>query len=198
MKKLRNKKNDFTKILITGAGSGLGKFASIALARRGFHVLASVKNECEIAFFEKMIILEDLKIDAFCLNILDENHRKMISNLEFDILVCNAAIGDSGSVAEISIDKIRKVFNTNVFAHLECIQLAIKNMIEHKKAGRIIIVSSLVGRIPMPFLAPYCASKFALDCFGTCLRQEMKLLNKLKGTNIEVCLIEPGAYATRF
>ncbi|MCI9177378.1 MAG: hypothetical protein HFJ28_02110 [Clostridia bacterium] len=49
----------------------------------------------------------------------------------------------------------------------------------------------------MPFLSPYCASKFALDCFGTCLRQELKLLNKLNGTDIKVCLIEPGAYATR-
>lgn len=52
------------------------------------------------------------------------------------------------------------------------------------------------GRIPLPFLSPYCATKSALDCFGICLRQEMKLLNRLEGTKIEVCLIEPGAYAT--
>lgn len=144
MKKLRNKKNDFTKILITGAGSGLGKFASIALARRGYHVFASVKNIEEIAFFEKIIISEGLKINSFCLNILDENNRKMISDLDIDILICNSAIGNSGSVAEIDIDKIRKVFDTNVFAHLECIQIALQNMINNKKAGRIIILSSLV------------------------------------------------------
>ena len=52
------------------------------------------------------------------------------------------------------------------------------------------------GQIPLPFLSPYCATKSALDCFGICLRQEMKLLNRLEGTKIEVCLIEPGAYAT--
>ena len=89
---MKNRKNDFTKILITGAGSGLGKFVSIALAKRGYHVLASVKNEKEIAFFEKMIISEGLKIDNFCLNILDENNRKMISAFDVDILICNAAI----------------------------------------------------------------------------------------------------------
>lgn len=141
---MKNKKNDFIKILVTGAGTGLGKFTSIALARRGYHVFASVKNQSEIAFFEKIVILENLKIDSFCLNILDPKDRKIISELDVDILVCNAAIGNSGSVAEISVDKIREVFDTNVFAHLECIQLALKNMIKCKKSGRIIILSSLV------------------------------------------------------
>lgn len=154
---MRNKKNDFTKILITGAGSGLGKFASITLAKRGYHVFACVKYEEEIAFFEKMIIKEGLKIEVFCLNILEENNRKMISDFDVDILVCNAAIGDSGSVAEVPIDRIRKVFDTNVFAHLDCIQLALENMIYKKKAGRIIIVSSL--------FRPYSyAVSFALLC----------------------------------
>lgn len=50
----------------------------------------------------------------------------------------------------------------------------------------------------MPFLSPYCASKFALEGFGICLNQEMKILNKLSDTNIKVSLIEPGAYATGF
>lgn len=92
MKKLRNSKNDFTRILITGAGTGLGKFASITLARRGYHVFATVKNQSEIAFFEKIVISENLKIDSFCLNILDPNDRKIISELDIDILVCNGAI----------------------------------------------------------------------------------------------------------
>lgn len=180
MKNLKNRKNDFTNILITGCGSGLGKSSAIALAKLGYHVFASVEFMQEIEDFQKIIILENLNIDVFCLNILDENARKMISNFDIDILVCNAAIGNSGSVAEFSVDDVRKVFDTNVFAHLECIQIALEDMICKKKAGRIIILSSLVGRIPMPFLSPYCASKFALDCFGICLRQEMKLLNKLK------------------
>ena len=91
-----------------------------------------------------MIIKDGLKIEVFCLNILDENDRKIISDLDVDIFICNAAIGDSGSVAEIPVDKVRKVFDTNVFAHLDCIQIALENMIAKKKDGRIIIVSSLV------------------------------------------------------
>ena len=50
----------------------------------------------------------------------------------------------------------------------------------------------------MPFLSPYCSSKFALEGFGACLKQEMKLLKRLSGCDVDVCLIEPGAYATGF
>ena len=78
------------------------------------------------------------------------------------------AIGNSGSVADVPIINIESVFNTNVFGNLHMIQLALRNMIQIKKEGRIVILSSLVGRIPMPFLSPYCASKFALEGFGTC------------------------------
>lgn len=198
MRNLKNKKNDFFKIFITGVGSGLGKLAAIALARRGHEVFASVHFSSEIEFFEKIIISENLKIHVFCCDILNLEERNIILNCNVDFLLCNAAIGNSGSVCEVDINKIRKVFDTNVFAHLECIQLFIKDRINRNKDGRVIILSSLSGRIPMPFLSPYCATKFALDCFGTCLRQEMKILKKLKDINIEVCLIEPGAYATGF
>ena len=68
-------------------------------------------------------------------------------------------------------------------------------MIKLKKHGRIVFISSLAGRIPFAFLSPYCASKAAIEIFVTCLRKEMK---KLKYANIEVCAIEPGAYATGF
>ncbi|MCI9177380.1 MAG: SDR family NAD(P)-dependent oxidoreductase [Clostridia bacterium] len=92
VKNLRNKKNDFTRILITGAGSGLGKCASIALAELGYHVFASVEFPQEIEDLQKIIISKKLKIEVFCLNILDENDRKMISDFDIDILICNAAV----------------------------------------------------------------------------------------------------------
>jgi len=186
------------KVFITGAGSGLGKQAAIILARRGHTVYASVHYENQIAPLMEIAKQENLKLFAFKLDVLFPSERELITNYDIDVFISNAAIGNSGSVADIPIYKIEAVFNTNVFANLHMVQLALKNMIERKKEGRIIILSSLVGRIPMPFLSPYCASKFALEGFSTCLRQEMKILNKLSGTNIKVCLIEPGAYATGF
>lgn len=143
MRNLKNKKNDFLKIFITGGGSGIGKEVVFALFSIGCEVFVGVKFKSEIALFQKIIIQNPSKIHVFCCDILNKNDRKKISELGIDILVCNAAIGNSGSVSEISINKIRETFDTNVFAHLECIQLAISDMMKRMKKGRIIIVSSL-------------------------------------------------------
>lgn len=186
------------KIFITGAGSGLGKEASLKLARRGHTVYASVHYENQIEPLQKTATNENLNLKVFKLDVLNSKDRELILDYDIDTFINNAAIGNSSSVADIPIEKIEEVFNTNVFSNLHMIQLAIKNMIKVKKEGRIIILSSLVGRIPMPFLSPYCSTKFALECFGICLNQEMKLLKKLSGINIKVSLIEPGAYATGF
>ena len=182
-------------VFLTGCGSGLGKEAALCLARRGHTVYASVHYLSEIAPLKEIADEENLNLFVFVLDILKESDRKLILSYDFDVLICNAAIGNSGSVSEVPIDYIRKVFETNVFYNLELIQLALKFMIEEKHFGRIAILSSMAGRIPAPFLSPYCASKFALECFASCLRQEMKLL---ENATIEVCVIEPGAYATGF
>lgn len=187
------------KIFITGSGSGLGKEAAIELAKRGHTVYASVQYDTEIQNLQKVAISNNINLIPFKLDILNEKDRNIILNYDFDTFINNAAIGNSGSVADVPVEFIEEVFNTNVFANLKMIQLAIKNIIEKRKQGRIIILTSLVGRIPMPFLSPYCASKFALNGFAICLKQEMKILKRLsKEINIDVCIIEPGAYATGF
>lgn len=186
------------KIFITGSGSGLGKEAAITLARRGHTVYASVHYEEQISPLVQIAEKENLDLRVFLLDILDPEQRKKLLLYDIDVFIANSAIGNSGSVSDIPIDSIRSVFETNVFCNLCMIQLAIKKMLEKQKKGRIVILSSLIGRIPMPFLSPYCASKFALEGFATCLHQEMKLLKKLSGKTIQVCLIEPGAYATGF
>lgn len=183
------------KIFITGAGSGLGKMAALALARRGHTVYASVQYENQINSITAIAQKENLDLICIKLDILLEADRQLILGYDIDVFIANSAIGDSGSVAEIDINKIKNVFETNVFSNIQTIQLALKNMILKKHQGRIIIISSLVGRIPIKFLSPYCASKFALEGFFTCLRQELKMLSSC---NIDVLIIEPGAYATGF
>lgn len=189
------KKKVKKNVLITGAGSGLGKEAAILLARRGHFVMAAVYYENQIEDLRKTAEEENLKMEVFQLDILIPEERKKILSYPIDVFIANAAIGDSGSVADIAISRIRNVFETNIFANLELVQLVIEHMLKQNTKGRIVFLTSLAGRIPYAFLAPYCASKFALEAFATCLRKELKLL---KNCDIQVGVIEPGAYATGF
>lgn len=182
------------KIVLTGSGSGLGKMAAISLARRGHIVYATTQYENQCSDLLRIAKEERLPLYSFKLDILLEEDRNKLLKIDFDTLIHNAAIGDSGSVSEIRVDRFENVFETNVFSSIKLTQIAIKKLIE-QSYGRIIFLSSLAGKIPFPFLAPYCASKFAIEGFVTCLRWEMK---KLNDTHIEVGLIEPGAYATGF
>lgn len=186
---------DKKTVLITGSGSGLGKEAVVAIAKRGHRVIATVQYANQIQPLEQIAKEQKLELEVLQLDILKKEDRELVEKYDIDVLIANAAIGDSGSVAEVSIDRIRRVFETNIFANIELVQIVIKQMVERKKIGRVIFLASLAGRIPMPFLSPYCASKAAIEVFATCLRQEMKICPKAK---IEVAIIEPGAYATGF
>lgn len=182
------------KIVITGAGSGLGKMAAIKLARRGHTVFATTHYEEECVLINNTAKDENLDLKSFKLDVLIEEDRNKLLDIDFDVLINNAAIGDSGSISEINIERIKNVFETNVFSNIVITQIAIDKFINNK-SGRIIFLSSLAGKIPISFLSPYCATKFAINCFATCLRNEVK---KIKNTKIDVGIIELGAYATGF
>ncbi|WP_300619835.1 SDR family NAD(P)-dependent oxidoreductase, partial [uncultured Fusobacterium sp.] len=113
--------------------------------------------------------------------------------LDIDILISNAAIAESGSIAELDIEKIRNNFEVNVFSNFKVVQIILKNMLK-KKEGKIIMMSSLAGTIPIPFLGPYCSTKASISMLTRCLNLELKLLKN----NIKIVLIEPGLYKTGF
>ncbi|WP_251861731.1 SDR family NAD(P)-dependent oxidoreductase [Clostridium sp. Marseille-Q2269] len=185
-----------SKILITGAGSGLGKAASIALAKRGHKVYATTHTKPEADDLKEIGLRENISknIESFKLDITLKADRDIAKDLDVDALINNAAIGDSGSASEVPVDKYRTVFETNVFSPLELTQIVFKNMVK-KSEGRIIFLSSLSGRITMPFLSPYTSSKFALEAIVSSLKEEVK---ELDNSNIDIILIEPGAYKTGF
>lgn len=184
------------RILITGAGTGLGRDAAIELSKRGHFVLATTRYEDESKWINTYAIENglDVNLKAFKLDILLDEDRKRILEYDLDVLINNAAIGDSGAVCEIDVDRYRETFETNVFAAIELTQVFLCKLIP-KGEGRVIFVSSLFGRISFPFLSPYTATKFALEGIAESFREEMKIL---KGCNINIVIIEPGAYATGF
>lgn len=191
---MKHKEEKIKSVVITGSGSGLGKEAALTLARRGHHVYATTQYDNEADTLNQLAKEENIPLEAFKLDILLDEDRNQLLDIDFDVLINNAAIGDSGSVCEIRVDRFENVFETNVFSNIKITQIALKKLIEKKK-GRVIFLSSLAGRITIPFLSPYCASKFAIEGFASSLRKEMK---QLDGCHIQIGMIEPGAYATGF
>jgi len=167
-------------VCITGAGSGLGKEAAIALARRGHKVIATVLYEEQKVKLEEIKGKEALDVEIIKLDVTNKEDREKLLDYDIDVFISNAAIADSGSIAEVDVEKIEDVFNVNVFSNIRITQLVLKNMIEKKGKGKVIFLSSQIGRIALPFLGPYASSKFAIEGFASCLRDEMKILNKLK------------------
>lgn len=190
------KNNKKRKIVITGAGTGLGKDAAINLARRGHIVYATTHFESESEELKKLANEKNLELYSFKLDILKEDDLKKLDNIDFDTLINNAAICDSGSVAETDVDRYKNILNTNVLANIRITQIAIKKFV-NQKYGKIIFISSLFGLVALPFYSPYSCSKFAIECFAKSLKEELKLL-KDKNIKIQVKIIEPGAYKTGF
>lgn len=180
-------------ILITGAGTGIGKDTAFALAARGHKVIATTETEKQRIALQEEIKLRNVQLDVFKLDITNESDRKRIENYDLDVLINNAGIGESGSLAEIDMNKVRHNFEVNVFSAFELTQVALKTMLKNDR-GTVLFLSSLAGRITMPFLGPYCMTKFALSAGAEAMRSEIHNVRK----NVHVSIIEPGAYHTGF
>lgn len=185
---------DAKTILITGAGSGIGRDAAFALAARGHRVIATTLDAAQADALRAESARRGVPLhDVFVLDITAEADRQRILPLTLDVLINNAAVGESGSLAEVDVDRIRRAFEVNVFATLALTQLALRGMIA-RHCGTVLFVSSIAGRVPMPFLMPYSMTKFALSAAGAGLRAELRQLR----CNVHVALIEPGAIHTGF
>lgn len=180
-------------ILITGAGSGIGLDTAWALAARGHQVIATTLDEAQAAALRAQAEARGLALQVLKLDITSAADREQVLALELDVLINNAGIGESGSLAEVDMARVRRVFEVNLFATLELTQLALRGMIGRRR-GTVLFVSSIAGRVPMPFLMPYSMSKFALSAAGAGLRAELARLR----CNVYVALIEPGAIHTGF
>ncbi len=178
-------------ILITGAGSGLGKGAALALAKQGHKVIAGVEIWPQVSSLRTEAVEAGVELTVIKLNILSEIDRQRAYGYDIDILVNNAGIGQTGPIAEIPVRLVRDVFEVNVFGTLEFTQPFARKFAKQGK-GKIVFVSSVAGLSTHPFLCPYNASKHALEAIAQCMRDE------LKEFGVTVCTINPGPYRTGF
>jgi short-subunit dehydrogenase len=179
------------KILITGCKGGIGLDAAKRLAARGHTIYATVHNEGSIDGVKAAFAENAAKVTVAKIDVADAADREKAGKWDIDVLINNAAIGDSGPLAEIEIEKIRRVLEVNVFGALGLTRKFIPRMAE-RKSGRIIFIGSMAGLMPTPFLAPYGMSKFALESIAFSLRTELKTFG------INVVMVNPGGYHTDF
>ncbi|HUP93207.1 MAG TPA: SDR family NAD(P)-dependent oxidoreductase [Solimonas sp.] len=182
-------------VLITGARRGIGLDVAQRLLARGHRVFATVHAEAELAPLRSSLAQFGERAQVEKLDITSAADRGRAAQWDIDVLINNAAVGESGPLLEIDLARVRQVFETNVYATLELTQVLVRRMIADGKRdgrGRVIFIGSMAGLIPTPFLAPYAMTKFALESVAFSLRAE------LKPFGIAVSMINAGAYATGF
>jgi len=181
--------------VVTGASSGIGEAASRELASRGAAVVLAARDAERLAALEAGISASGglalvVPTDVAERGSVEAMVRKSVEAFgAIDILVNNAGLGLSGRVAELRLEDLRRVFEINTVGPLNCIQAALPEM---GSGGRIINVSSVVGRRSIPKVGGYCATKFALNALSDALRVE------IAERSITVTSVYPGTTRTAF
>ncbi len=181
------------QVLITGASSGIGRAAAVELAGRGHRVFASARR---LAALEELAqahpgiaavpldVTDDASVDD-AVRAVDE----LTAGHGLDVLVNNAGYALGGPIEALSGEAVEHQFQTNVFGLLRVTRAFLPSM-RARRSGRLINLSSVVGRVAFPGMGVYGATKFAVEALSDTLRME------LAGFNISVSLVEPGFVAT--
>jgi NAD(P)-dependent dehydrogenase (short-subunit alcohol dehydrogenase family) len=180
-------------IVVTGASSGIGQACAIRLDELGFKVFAGVRKESDGA------VLAGKTSERLAPLLLDITEAASIASAARLIeeatgeqglfgLVNNAGIAIAGPLEFLPIEELRRQFEVNVVGQVAVTQAFLPML--RKARGRIVNIGSVSGRLSVPLLGPYCASKFALEALTAALRME------LRPWGIRVSLIEPAGIAT--
>ena len=186
-------------MLITGATAGIGRTTALHLAQLGHHVIASGRKPAEL---DKLAAeAEGLpgELDVIELDVTRpasiaaavEAVARLTGERGLDVLINNAGFGVLGPTSEISDAEMRRQYETNVFGLMNVTRAFLPGM-RARRAGRIINVSSLGGRITLPYFGVYNSTKYAVESLSDALRYELRPLG------IDVALIEPGVIRTSF
>lgn len=184
------------RILITGTSAGFGRLTADTLLKNGHNVIASMRD---IDGRNKSAAHELRKAGAHIVEIdvtSDDSVSRGIDkalNLAdgLDVVVNNAGVGVLGLQESFTPEDWQKLFDINVFG-VQRINRAVLPHMRHRNSGLLIHVSSLLGRMALPFYGPYNASKWALEALAENYRVE------LSGFGVDSCIVEPGGYPTTF
>src|SRR3954468_19069572 len=175
--------------LVTGASSGIGRAAALALVDAGFAVVGTSRNA---ATAEPLAGVTFLDLDVAS----DESVRSLVEEVierfgRIDVLVNNAGVGAVGAGEESSINQTKEVFDINVFGLIRMTNAVLPHM-RTQGSGRVVNVSSGLGLIPAPFMALYPATKHAVEGYSESVDHE------LREHGVRMLLVEPAYTSTNF
>ncbi len=176
--------------VVTGTNSGIGLATSLHLARNGYQVFAGMRNLAKANELEAAVNAESLPVEL--MDICDgASITRAFAHIGEtpDVLVNNAGIGGASPLEMVPESEHRKMFDTNYFGAINCIQAVLPGMRE-RGSGTIVNITSLVGLVATPNQIPYSASKWALECVGEALAHEVRRFG------VRVVNVEPGVVMT--
>lgn len=184
------------KVLITGASSGFGFLTAKTLLDKGHRVVASMRDPGgrnrdvaeELAVAGALIVEIDVT-DDYSVTKGAVTAVELAGGL--DVVVNNAGIGVSGLQEAFTPDDWRRLFDINLFG-VQRMNRALIPLFRKQRSGLLLHLSSVLGRITIPFYGPYNASKWALEALAENYRVELSVFG------IDCCIVEPGGYKTAF
>lgn len=185
-----------TRVLVTGASTGIGRAIATAWGARGASVVVCARNEARLidvaddvtrAGGKAVVVAGDVTNEAFGSDLVARAVRDMGG---IDVLVNNAGRGFYAPFTAIDLDVLRSLFELNVLAPLRLAQLATPHLIASR--GTVVMMSSVAGVVAAPKYAAYAASKFALEAISLSMRSE------LASKGVRVVVVRPGPVATPF
>jgi len=176
-------------VLITGAGRGLGEAIARAYHDNGFQVIVTDKNARLLENFFRKVGYITVQMDVSREKEVEDCARQIEQRIDqLDVLISNAGIIDFFPVSEAGADRLKKIFEVNVFGLANMTKYFLPLLL--KSHGRLIIIGSEIYKVPSPF-QPYAVSKQALEKLVNSIRLE--LLTK----RITTSLVRPGAIQTQ-
>ncbi|MBK6765520.1 MAG: SDR family NAD(P)-dependent oxidoreductase [bacterium] len=184
------------RVLITGCSSGFGELAARELSQAGHFVYATMrgtaaKNSATAQVLGSLPGVKVLDMDVTSEESIDRAVTTVFADGQLDAVVHNAGIGVNGVAEASTPEQLAHVMDVNVLG-VHRLNRAVLPHFRGCRSGLLIYVSSGLGRTVLPYLASYCASKFALEAYAEALAYEVAT------HGIDSVILQPGAYPSRF